>query len=379
MKYWPVSLISLLVSLVWADIVFAQSPTPEPPTATPVVTQIWPGPTRTPLGDLGGCDPKLTPDPNAYDLEYRFNCGHCFPKPTLSGSTSTPWPTVAMGTGTPGTDVPSGTGTPQATVSVTPTPTAEHEYYLGQTVHVSGSLPYHQADLWRNIGHILTIEIPENDEFRGIVLRNVNVLIGHVTYRLGEENGATWRYDNVDANQVDPGGAGCWAEYWHGNMCEVLGITKKGRVTYGPGIGGDMQLSVHTSGYWGGIAEWDFDIEIWYKGVGEIGGTPTPEPTPSVEAGFCSDGGSHVIGEVYSEILPPVYIRDGVCLTIIPSIDAIEPFIPDNWTVSEWTGVQVCTQYVGLGVVKLFGYDVYMLHYLTAGAAVAIIRRIMKG
>jgi len=370
-----VGLVLLFVGLtfVWVPAALAQSPTPEPPTATPVVTQIWPGPTRTPLGDLGSCDPALTPDPASYDLEYRFNCGHCFPKPTLSGSTSTPWPTVSHGTGT---TVPVGTGTPQVTLTpVGPTPTVESDYYLGQTVHVSGSLPYHQADLWRNIGHILTIEIPENDEFRGIVLRNVNVLLGHVTYRLSEENGAAWRYDNVDANQVDPGGAGCWAEYWPGNMCEVLGITKKGRVTYGPGVGGDMQLSVYTSGYWGGVANWDFDVEIWYKGIGEIGGTPTP----TVEEGFCSDSAGHIVEPAYQEILPLLYIRDGACLVVIPSIDAISPFIPDSWTASDWSGVQICLQYIGMGVVKLFGYDVYMLHYLTAGAAVAIIRRIMKG
>jgi len=41
--------------------------------------------------------------------------------------------------------------------------------------------------------------------------------------------------------------------------------------------------------------------------------------------------------------------------------------------------VPVLQVLIGMGVVKLFGYDVYMLHYLTAGAAVAIIRRIMKG
>ena len=102
-------------------------------------------------------------------------------------------------------------------------------------------------------------------------------------------------------------------------------------------------------------------------------------PTGTVEPGFCSDSSGHLVEPVYSEILPPLYIRDGACLTIIPSIEAIEAFIPDSWTVSDWTGVQVCTQYIGMGVVKLFGYDVYMLHYLTAGAAVAIIRRIMKG
>jgi len=111
---------------LWVPDALAQTPTPEPPTSTPVVTQIWPGPTRTPIGALGGCDPALTPDPNQYDLEYRFNCGHCFPKPTLSGSTSTPWPTVQQGTSQPGLTGTPGTGTPE--VSITPgtvTPTVE--------------------------------------------------------------------------------------------------------------------------------------------------------------------------------------------------------------------------------------------------------------
>ncbi|MBC8508836.1 MAG: hypothetical protein H8D34_28600, partial [Chloroflexi bacterium] len=123
--------LAVISPFVWVPVANAQSPTPEPPTATPVVTQIWPGPTRTPIGALGGCDPALTPVPEQYDLEYRFNCGHCFPKPTLSGSTSTPWPTVSFVTGTPGTAVPAGTETPQ--VTVTPTPAGQYEVeYLGR-------------------------------------------------------------------------------------------------------------------------------------------------------------------------------------------------------------------------------------------------------
>jgi len=376
---------------VWVPAALAQSPTPEPPTATPVLTQIWPGPTRTPLGDLGSCDPALTPDPNSYDLEYRFNCGHCFPKPTLSGSTSTPWPTVSFVTGTPGTAVPSGTGTPYATgeangtatVSVTPTPdgtptgTPEPYYwmeYLGQ----------HPVSYVGNGNQ--TVSAPASFEMTGFFFQVSSVSLEGQIYCSVAGQGSTtlWCLDQNSPSY--PFNGICGYTQGHAALCDELGLglgwtyDAWGQYTWSyASLGTDFPYDVRFNQC--STCSSSVNVDVW--AVYWSGDVPEPgpegTPTPTVEAGFCSDSSGHIVEPAYQEILPLLYIRDGACLVVIPSIDAISPFIPDSWTASEWTGVQVCLQYIGMGVVKLFGYDVYMLHYLTAGAAVAIIRRIMKG
>jgi len=365
---------------VWVPAALAQTPTPEPPTSTPVVTQIWPGPTRTPIGALGGCDPALTPDPNQYDLEYRFNCGHCFPKPTLSGSTSTPWPTVQHGTSQPGLTGTPGTGTPEATLTPgTVTPTVEvtqtplPDYWLEDL----GTYPYSYTGPGVRTENI---QAPSFDP------------VGYAFYFDGHQEGGdsgamfwsgwgSW-FTNMFLYGYGYDGSGykCFREAGQPvNVCDELFPGAEQRQDSSLPIFDQWTFNIaapSTKTLWGTVHYWAIQASAQI--------TPTPAlpemtPTGTVEPGFCSNSGSHLVEPIYSEILPLLYIRDGACLVVIPSIDAISPFIPESWTASDWSGVQVCMQYVGMGVVRLFGYEVYMLHYLTAGAAVAIIRRIMKG
>jgi len=355
---------------VWVPAAQAQTPTPEPPTSTPVVTQIWPGPTRTPIGALGGCDPALTPIPEQYDLEYRFNCGHCFPVPTLSGSTSTPWPTVSIVTGTPGTAVPAGTGTPEVTVTVTPQSTYEIEELGTYPVDITGAGSVTidtNAPTCDPIGYVLETSLQQvGAEGSGF-------------YWSGWSSGHTNKWLHGAGSSITESGICFYESASPTGMCDE--VTAFVWDDWGPyqlgyaelGQTGNWTFSVNQP------VDSSYTVMANIKAIHPAGVCEIVEPEPTLEPGFCSNSASHIVEPVYSEILPLLYIRDGACLVVIPSIDAISPFIPESWTASEWSGVQVCMQYIGMGVVKLFGYDVYMLHYLTAGAAVAIIRRIMKG
>lgn len=363
----------------------ALAQTEEPPTPTWVVTQIWPGPTKTPVPGTGGCDPNLGTNPEDYDPVFQIYCSHCFPQSTMSIPTTTasfPTPTPAgtlppLPTCDPNSQSCAPTATPNGTV--TPVGTPEPGLFLQP---VDGSLIVDGgdavADCWQH--EEIVIQNPNVGEILGIVFDATNTNAASGYFKLMSADSGVSAWGDSSANLLP----GTWftpgdltASQWDEFIALVPDYTSN--------------YVFNLSGYTGSEMWLAAEYGCWQAGVGTISNirllldgvpvTPTPA-VPTVEPGLCSDSSQfeRTAEDTVNEILPALYKRDGECLTVIPSLSVIQEIVPDSWDwIQGWTGVQICIRYLGVGVVNFFGEEISYLNFLIAGAAMAIIRRILKG
>ncbi len=409
----------LLFSLLTCAVpeVSAQEATPEP---TPVKTYIWPAPTRTPV-TLGSCDPALTPDPEVYDLEYAWNCSHCFPTATSSFATSIPPTAKVFATSTPpppgpGTSVPSDPE-PNPTITVTPTLAVTASpvitapiFFLGDPIQIDiGSYGWTSQSTACSVG--------TSRETDPIGFQTAGKLYGLVYNRVAYDGLDTNSFCNIFKGMTAKDGDGLtgygWQPYEWFMACPehfyndgggdytrctdlipfveaelgVSGVAYRGEWQpfngiFNPAYPEGQNVHFFLRYEWSGAQHARAAAQQWAVYPVYFGIPPDqPTPTPTPEAGLCSDGSSYLKDPEELEIgfFPSIWLLPGDCLVVIPALQDVKDAFdtlginqPDF--LEDWSGAQLCFTLVGIDQMNLFGVIINPINLLVASLVIGLLR-----